>query len=129
MFDLIITHNGKNCLRLANFIGLPVFTKDLALPDFKSAIICVSNAGNEELPLDFEDFLINFNIKNKKYCIVELGNYFGYEWEEFGCAKIVRRLLNNLEWEEVFPVLILDSFPEIDWSCVKNWMNLSLKKF
>lgn len=99
-----------------------VYSKDF--PDLSSysfvAVIC-ANTGDEELQPDMEKFLISLKIKKIKFAICELGNYFGFERDCFGCKKIVQKILNNLEWIEIDNISI-DSLPLIDLNIVNKWV-------
>lgn len=77
--------------------------------------------GDEELPHNMEDFLQALEVKDKKYVICELGNYYGFENFEFGAAKIIEWELNRRGWKKFFPSFSLDSLPEIDWEPWEKW--------
>lgn len=80
--------------------------------------------GDEELPEDMENFIINLKIKNKLFVICELGNYYGYDTFEFGAKKIIKNKLKTLGWKQFYKNYSLDSFPKINnfenfnkWKC------------
>jgi len=75
--------------------------------------------GDEELPLDMENFLFSITERDKHYTAIELGNY--YDSSEFGVLKIIRHHLSSLGWKEVFPSLSLDSLPQVDWNVFEKW--------
>lgn len=77
--------------------------------------------GDEELPFDMEDFLINLKSKNKLYIVCELGNYFGLDELEWGAAKIIKNVLNDLNWKEYYKSLSLDSYPKINEEQLIKW--------
>lgn len=87
-------------------------------------IICPTY-GDEELPLEMEDFLLNLQIRNKNYYICELGNLF--EQEEFGAAPIIRYCLSKLGWVELGSISI-DSTPVLDVVKLKSWISDVLPK-
>ena len=93
------------------------------LPDLDADLfifICPTY-GDEELPLEMEDFLEGLVLKNKEFTVCELGNYYGYDDFEFGASKIIKDYLKNLGWKEFFPSLSLDSLPSIDWEVFYKW--------
>jgi flavodoxin len=77
--------------------------------------------GDEELPPDMEFYLISLTETNKKFIICELGNYYGYDNYEFGAGKIIKNILTNLNWVEIYPMLSLDSLPKTDWNIFETW--------
>ena len=92
------------------------------LADYAIIIVIASNFGDEELHPNLEDFLSKQTITNKKYIVCELGNYFGYERDCFGCKKIVRNICKSLNWEEINDISI-DSFPNFDDRTFNFWIS------
>lgn len=80
----------------------------------------ISNIGDEELCQPMEDYIYNLKIRNKKFLVCELGNYFGFE-SYIGCKKIVFNLLDKLNWEKISDISI-DSLPTVDFNSLKNWI-------
>lgn len=78
--------------------------------------------GDGEIEEHMEDFLIGLNVRNKKFVVCELGNYYGYDDYEFGAAKTIIGHLKSLDWQMIYPVLSLDSMPIIDWSAYNAWV-------
>lgn len=130
MFDAVLYFsNGGNSLKVAEFFLLPLLNvkNNPNLEFYNNLIIVCPTYGDEELPFDMEDFLINLKIKNKNYAVCELGNRFGHEGEEgFGAALIVEHILDKLNWKKLGR-LSLDSVPEIDWECLRKWTDSLLK--
>ncbi len=67
-----------------------------------------------------EDYLFNLKVKNKKYLVCELGNYFGFE-NYCGCKKIVFKILDSLGWEKISDIS-LDSLPNLDTIRLEKWL-------
>lgn len=84
-------------------------------------IIFCPTYGDEELPLEMEDFIHKLTIINKAFVICELGNYYGYDDYQFGALKILKNQLLSLGWTEAMPGLSLDSLPKIEWDCFYKW--------
>lgn len=84
-------------------------------------VFVVANRGDEELPQAMEDFLFGYLPLGKKYAVCELGNYFGYERDNFGCKRIVTDLLSGLGWTLVSEVSV-DSLPELDVPTLEAWL-------
>lgn len=83
-------------------------------------IFVIPNQGDEELPQAVEDFLVNLQVRRKRYYLVEIGNYFGLE-SYAGCKKTAIALLRRLDWEKVGDVSI-DSVPELDRKALYDWI-------
>lgn len=91
------------------------------LDQYDLILVFCPTYGDEELPLNMEDFLQTLTCKQKKFVICELGNYYGYDDYEFGAMKIIKHTLLNLEWTEFMQGLSLDSLPKINWDVFYNW--------
>lgn len=116
--------------KVANKFNLDKFRipKEIPNEDYDLYIFLCPTYGDEELPLPMEDFLINLKLKNKKYCVCELGNYYGYDDYEFGAYKLIKFMLNKLNWQEFYNPLSLDSMPNINWKSFDCWItNLNIK--
>lgn len=126
---MVILHNNKkgNNFLVAKILAEHFNCEILAAEDspslyqFDSIIIIVSNVGDEEISQPMEDYLASLTIKNKKYMVCELGNYFGFENYE-GCKKIVFKILDSLGWKKISDIS-LDSLPFVDELNLKKWMN------
>ena len=98
---------------------------DLAtLESDKIGPLCLvaSTWGDGELQDDMEALLLrSSNLKGRKICLVELGNYYGYDDFEFGALAIMEATLQNLG-AEVISRLSLDSLPKIDWDTLEAWL-------
>lgn len=93
-------------------------------PDLKSyrhIIFVCPTYGDEELPEEMENFIVSLETTDKKFTICELGNYYGYDFPEFGAAKIIRYHLFKLQWQEFMKQLSLDSLPKINWPIFNQW--------
>lgn len=129
-FDYVLYFSGgKKSQIVAEFFDLPTIPIPQVLPNFNRIIIVCPTYGDEELPLEIEDFLIELNINDKEYALCVLGNYFGYEREEFGPAKIIRYELAEKNWKLLSSPLSLDSVPQIDWECLKCWKDKLFNQF
>lgn len=129
MFDFVFCWGKNNSTLVSNYFNLPIIGLEKPLCQFKRIIIVCPTYGDAEILPDVEIFLKNFNIRKKEYALCELGNYFGFEWNEFGAATIIKKHLNNLDWKLIFPVLSLDSIPKVDFECLKNWKEELFLKF
>lgn len=96
-----------------------VDTPDLGPYEF--VVLVCANTGDEELQPEMERFLLTLKTTGKRYAICELGNYFGYERDCFGCKKTARLLLDQLGWHEVSHVSI-DSLPDLDIHSLQKWI-------
>lgn len=88
--------------------------------DYRTIIFVIPNRGDEELPTVVEEF-IEALPADGEFAICELGNYFGYELEEFGAATVLRRVLEDKGWKPIVETLPLDSLPEIDMARFEEW--------
>lgn len=77
--------------------------------------------GDAELPLDMEDFLQKLTIRDKRFIICELGNYYGYDDYQFGALKIIKNHLITLGWREDMEGFSLDSLPKVNWNSYYSW--------
>lgn len=89
-------------------------------PVHKEIIFVIPNRGDEELPESVEEFIEALPAKGE-FAICELGNYFGYELEEFGAATVLRRVLEDKGWRAIIDTLPLDSLPEINMPLFDEW--------
>lgn len=119
---IICNSKSGNSFKVASVFGWDVLTAtempDLSLYCF--VLFVVANTGDEELQPEMERFLLSLRVQNKTYAICELGNYFGYERDCFGCKQIVQSLLRNLNWKEKANISI-DSLPTMNIEIVKKW--------
>lgn len=88
--------------------------------------------GDEELQDDMEDFLQSFHLDltGRRFAVVELGNYYGYDDFSFGAMAIMRHHLLDLHGTEVCQPLSLDSLPKVHWGQLGRWvahLNAQLK--
>lgn len=122
-------HSKKVAGKIAEMLNISqVFNatqiSDLAKLDFvTSGDICLvaSTWGDGELQDDMEALLLRTgNMLGRKVCLVELGNYYGYDDFEFGALGIMEAMLDGLE-AEVAAKLSLDSLPKIDWKTLEAW--------
>lgn len=126
--NITVLHNNKkgNNYIVASILSEHLQCNMIASEDnpkihqYDTIIFVVSNYGDEELCQPMEDYIYNIKIKNKKFLICELGNYFGFE-NYIGCKKIVIKLLENLNWQKISDISI-DSLPKIDLESLNNWI-------
>lgn len=117
------SRNG-NSFRVAKLFGWEILAAN-EFPDltpYKFIVVICANTGDEELQPEMEEFLLTLDIQNIKYAVCELGNYFGYERDCFGCKTIVRSLLTRLGWKEVADISI-DSLPDLDINAANQWVD------
>lgn len=129
MFDVVLYYSkGGKSLEVAKSFGLPIenVSNNPDLEKYSGVLIVCPTYGDEEVPLEMEDYLINLKTKNKKYAICELGNLFGHE-SEFGPLKIIEHELNKRNWQKINSIS-LDSVPDVDWESLKIWTKKLLKK-
>ena len=131
MFEAVLYYSkGGNSLQVAESFSLPLLNVEdnPNVEKYSNYIIVSPTYGDEELPFEMEDFLINLKVKNKKYAICELGNRFGHEGEEgFGARIIIENILQKLQWFKVSSIS-LDSVPTVDWNELKKWTTKKLFK-
>jgi len=128
--SLVIYHSSRyksNTFKVVKKISilLDLKNKNIEFFDFQKYDIFIfvcATCGDEEVSFFMENFLRNFSILNKKYCICELGNYFGTKEKEFGAAKIIENKLNFLKWEKIYDTLSLDTVPKIRWKELEKWV-------
>jgi len=126
---MVILHNNKkgNNYLVAKTLAKHFNCETVAAEDnpcllqFDNIIIVVSNTGDEEISQPMEDYLSALTVKNKKYSVCELGNYFGFE-SYAGCKKVVSKILDALGWEKISDVS-LDSLPTLDEDSLEKWIN------
>ena len=109
--------------RLAEKLGGALLTAE-ERPDLSShavVVFVVANTGDEELQQPMEDFLAALTVEGKMFAICELGNYFGFERDCFGCKVIARKVLVQLGWGEISDVSI-DSMPTLDEKRLQVWI-------
>jgi flavodoxin len=126
----IIYCSVKNKTTLvANYFDNALNIKVNPIIDCDLLIILCPTYGDEELPLEMEDYLLNIKINNLKYfTICELGNYYGYEDFTFGAGIILKKYFEELGFEEFYYMLSLDSIPKIDWNCFERWKSKLYEK-
>lgn len=80
--------------------------------------------GDQELQEDIENFLVSIHsgLKGKKFIIIEIGNYYGYDDYTFGSGKIIRHLLEKYHATEFCEGLSMDSLPLLDWNALNKWV-------
>ena len=126
---MIVIHNSKkgNNYLIATILAeyfkceISPVEENPYLENHDVIIFVISNTGDEELPKTIEDYLYLLNVKNKKYIICELGNYFGFE-NYNGCKKVAFKILDALGWEKISDIS-LDSLPNLDLDSLKNWLD------
>jgi flavodoxin len=129
----ILTTKGNTCKTVASIIANKIsatilFVEDCPnLESYSFFVFVFSNRGDEELTEVYENFIVNLQTLDKKYFLCELGNYFGFEYDFFGCKKILEFLLKKLGWQEVLSISI-DSTPVIDFEKLEGWINEIYKR-
>jgi len=114
---------AKYCLEKFNFTcDLANISDAIILDNYNLVLFFSPTYGDEELPLSMEDFLLTVAIRNKRFIVCELGNYYGYDVYEFGAGRIIRNFLLALDWVEICQMLSLDSLPRIDWESLDMWI-------
>ena len=113
--------NGKTKQIAAHFENCENILKNPNI-DCNVLIVICPTYGDEELPLEMEDYLLNLKIKKMKFFVIcETGNYYGYDDFTFGAGIILKNYFKNLGFEEFHPMLSLDSIPKIDWDIFFKW--------
>lgn len=90
------------------------------LSHFDFVVLVVANYGDEELQPDMEAYLLDCEAYIIRFALCELGNYFGFEDDCFGCKKEILRLARERNWECVSHVSV-DSYPELDETKLRRW--------
>lgn len=117
LYDSIHGKSKKVASLLPNHIHVSNIKK---IEKYDFFIFICPTYGDEELPIEMENFIIKLKTKNKYYTICELGNYFGDTYD-FGAKIIIEKLLQNLNWKKFHPCLSLDSMPNIQWNDFYKW--------
>ncbi len=91
------------------------------LTPFDTIIVVLSNVGDEEISQPMEDYLFNLAATGKRYFIIELGNYFGFE-NYGGCKSVAFKLLDKLSWIKLGDISI-DSLPILDVAALGRWLD------
>lgn len=126
---ILFSHKGGMVSEVANRLSEIFCIESVSCQDaddlekYSLIIFVFSNCGDEELHPILEEYLINLRVKNKKYILCELGNYFGFEMDCFGCKIVVQKLLKDLGWVELNNVSI-DSFPDLDLTSFNEWVKV-----
>lgn len=97
-------------------------SENFDLLQYDWAVFFCPTYGDEELPDQMEDFIWNLSVKDKKFTICELGNYYGYDDLQFGARYLLESSLKSLGWVEHGESLSLDSFPKINWPAFEAWV-------
>lgn len=121
---LYATQHGKTLTVAKHFAQeLPILNANdnPDLDKYDTIVIFCPTYGDEELPFEMEDFLIQLTCKPKNFMVCELGNYYGYDDYSFGAGKIIRQLLLSYGWTEIKPIFSLDSLPQINWPNFNGW--------
>ena len=121
MIKTIYASNHGRSKRVANTFGNCHNVTDNPSLDGEIILFICPTYGDEELPEAMENFINQITIKNKMFCVCELGNYYGYDDFGFGAKRIIQHKLLSLDWHEFFPALSLDSMPIIDWPTLNDW--------
>lgn len=114
-------HARQVALRLPNYRSVDYFD---GTESYDFYVFVCPTYGDEELPWAMEDFLMRLTVENKKFTVVELGNYYGYDDFQFGARRLICGVLKSKGWVEAFPSLSLDSLPQIDWEVFNHWKGL-----
>ena len=127
----VVIYDSKagNTRRVVKRFGLPYFHVS-EFPDLSDSDVVVffcPTYGDEELPEEMEDYIVSLDVRDKKFVVCELGNYYGYDDLEFGALKIIKHSLLNLGWEEFGCSLSLDSLPKINWLAFDAWSHQTKK--
>lgn len=95
------------------------------LSEYEVLLFCTPTYGDEELQDDMEEFLRTFDLDlaGKRFALVELGNYYGYDDYTFGAMSILRRRLTELHGSELCEPLSLDSLPKVNWEHLDRWVD------
>lgn len=113
-----------------NVVDVKTLADASALLSHDLLVFFMSTAGDQELQVDMEHFVIRQSVQlhGKPYGICELGNYYGYADFEFGAEKILRHTLQQWGGTEFVEPFVMDTFPHKDWNGLARWCNLLNKK-
>jgi flavodoxin len=84
-------------------------------------IFLCPTCGDEELPLEMEDFFQSVILTDKLFTICEFGNYVGLDELEWGPRRIITSHLLKLGWKEAVDGVSIDSVPDVDWDALNHW--------
>ena len=87
-------------------------------------IFLIATYGDQELQEHIEKFLISIyqDLTGKRFCVCELGNYYGYDDFSFGSGQIIENYLSSRNAQKYMPTSSIDSLPKIDWWAVDYWI-------
>lgn len=134
--SIVVLHNHKpgNNFNLATMIANRFNCQTVAATDSPSLdgydviVIVVPNSGDDEMPPQMENFLTSLTLIGKSYFVVEIGNYLGL-YNNFGCRRVVIKLLDKLGWLMIGDEAI-DSTPYLDEEAVEVYLKeMQLKLF
>ena len=122
MRAVLCNRSGSTSHKAALIFKWPVLfcTDDPLLDSVEYLVVIVANYGDEELQPEMEKYLLKCKAKNIRYALCELGNYFGFEDDCFGCKKEALRILGEKSWVCMDHISI-DAFPEIDKKKLTAW--------
>ncbi len=86
-------------------------------------IIVVPNYGDGEIQAVMETYLVATRLPFRRFAVVELGNYYGFDDWGYGAADKVRRLLESRGGRLFFSNLSMDSLPKMDWPTLDRWIS------
>lgn len=85
-------------------------------------IIVVPNYGDGEIQAGVESFLVGTRVSFRRFSILELGNYYGFDEWGYGAADKIHRLLAERQGEQFFSHLSMDTLPKMDWTTLDRWI-------
>jgi len=88
-------------------------------------VFLTATYGDQELQDDIEKFVISItqDLTGKKFCVCELGNYYGYEDYFFGSAQIIENYLLSKNCNKHLQITSIDTLPRMDWRAVDHWID------
>jgi flavodoxin len=92
---------------------------------YKYIFLCSPTYGSEELHIDMESFIVknkNF-FNNKRLCLIETGNFYGYENFSFGAGVNMYNFFIKIPCMFFYKNLSLDTFPKTDYFTLNRWLN------
>ncbi|MBL8488358.1 MAG: flavodoxin-like domain-containing protein [Rhodocyclaceae bacterium] len=131
--NIAVLHSANpnsNSMRVAQHvrdrIGIPGFHVDdaeIPMEPETTWIIVVPNYGDGEIQAAMETFLVRTALPLRRFVVIELGNYYGFDDWGYGAADKVQRLLGNRGGQLVFTSLSMDSLPQLDWPTLDRWIS------
>ncbi len=87
-------------------------------------LFLVATYGDQELQLDMEEFMLSIQgeMMGRKFLVIEIGNYYGYDDYAFGAGGIMNDLLLKLQAIKAYKGLSMDTTPLHDTRAFEKYV-------